>query len=56
MKFSIKDFFSKGDQSPCGFSHITEEILNEKLHFFAEKLFLLDSEIYSVLFNQKLIK
>ena len=35
MKFSAKDLFSKCDQItvPCGFGHITEEILDEKLHF-----------------------
>ena len=44
MKFSIKDFFSKCDQirKNCGFGHIVEKILNEKLHFLCSECSLLN--------------
>ena len=47
VKFSMKDFFSKCDQTAakqfsadlvCGFGHITEEILNGKLHFLCSEI------------------
>ena len=40
MKFSIKDFFSNLTISArnCGFGHITEEILNEKLHLLCSEI------------------
>ena len=36
LKFSIKDFFSKCDQICQDLVTFTEEMLNEKFHFFAQ--------------------
>ena len=38
MIFSIKDFFSKCDQILSFFAHLTEEILNGKLHFLCSDI------------------
>ena len=43
MKLSIKDFFSKCDQILADLATFTEEILNEKLHFFCSALYVIHS-------------
>ena len=45
MKFSIKDFFSKGDQIRSFLATFTEEILNGKLNFLCSVLLLLHGRV-----------